>query len=250
MSNPFAGSFRWMARVTVRKHGNEDSHGSGVLISDVHVLTAAHVVSKAKDSPSEYSVDVTMAQDGSNFLDGLDRIGVSRIDIPSLYRDGGEVFDYALLTLNRRIADGTNKDLGGTRLCYWGSSACGAGTTAEPVDPASLNGQVAITAGYPGDKGGKEMWVVSGTMSRSVGGTATIYYTGELIEGQSGSPVWIERNGVRNIVGIAVSRGTFNRVYPLTWEMVTELNGWMLRAEKTERRRSGSRVRGRPGGRP
>lgn len=238
VSNPFAIPFRWMARVTVRKYGSEDSHGSGVLISDVHVLTAAHVVSKAKVSPSEYSVDVTMAQDGSNFLDGLDRIGVSRIDIPTLYRDGSEGFDYALLTLNRRVADRTNKDLGGAKLCYWGSSTCGARTTAEPVDPATLNGQVAITAGYPGDKGGNEMWVVSGTMSRSVGGAVTIHYTGTLIEGQSGSPVWIERNGVRNIVGIAISRGTFNRVYPLTWEMVTELNGWMLRAEKQPQRRS------------
>ena len=76
------------------------------------------------------------------------------------------------------------------------------------------------------------MWVVTGTMSRSVGGTAPIHYTGELIEGQSGSPAWIEQNGARNIVGIVVSRGTFNRLYPLSWEMVTELNGWMLRAEK------------------
>jgi hypothetical protein len=75
-------------------------------------------------------------------------------------------------------------------------------------------------------------------MSRSVGGAAAIHYTGELIEGQSGSPAWIERNGVRNIVGLAVSRGTFNQLYPLSWEMVTELNGWMLRAEKQPQRRS------------
>src|SRR5262249_45455864 len=102
----------------------------------------------------------------------------------------------------------------------------------------TLNNQVAITAGYPGDKGGNEMWVVSGTMSHAVGGTVPIYYTGTLIEGQSGSPVWIEHNRVRNIVGIAVSRGTHNRIYPLTWEMVTELNGWMLRAEKQPQRRS------------
>jgi V8-like Glu-specific endopeptidase len=225
----FAIPFRWMARVALRRRGAEESHGSGVLISDVHVLTAAHVVSKAKVSPGEYSVEVALAQDGNNFLD---RFSVSRIDIPTGYRDGSQVFDYSILTLSSPVADRTFKELGGARLCYWGSSTCGAGTTAEPVDPASLNGQVAITAGYPGDKGGNQMWVVSGTMSRSVGGTAAIHYTGELIEGQSGSPAWIERNGVRNIVGIAASRGTFNRLYPLTWEMVTELNGWMLRAER------------------
>jgi Dyp-type peroxidase family len=230
VGDQFAIPFRWIARVSLEKRGTEDSHGSGVLISDVHVLTAAHVVWPATVSPAEYSVKVTLAQDGSNFLE--DRIGVSRIDIPKRYRDGGYVFDYAILTLDSPMADRTYKDLGGVRLCYWGSSKCGAGTTAKPVDAASLNGQVAVTAGYPNDKGGKEMWVVTGTMSRSVGGTVTVHYTGELIEGQSGSPAWIEQNGARNIVGIVVSRGTFNRLYPLSWDMVEELNGWMLRAEK------------------
>jgi V8-like Glu-specific endopeptidase len=231
--DPFAIPFRWMARVSLRKRGSEASHGSGVLISDVHVLTAAHVVWKATESPGDYSVEVALAQDGNSSLDSF---GVSRIDIPKLYRDGGHVFDYSILTLNKPVADRTFKELGGARLCYWGSSTCGAGTTAEPVDPASLNGQVAITAGYPGDKGGNQMWVVTGTMSRSVGGAAAIHYTGQLIEGQSGSPAWIEKNGVRNIVGLVASRGTFNRLYPLSWEMVTELNGWMLRAEKKPKR--------------
>ena len=41
---------------------------------------------------------------------------------------------------------------------------------------------------------------------------------------------------MRNIVGLVASRGSFNRLYPLSWEMVTELNGWMLRAEKTSAR--------------
>ena len=159
----FAIPFRWMARVSLRKRGSEESHGSGVLISDVHVLTAAHVVWNATVSPAEYSVEVTLAQDGSNFLD---RIGVSRIDIPKRYKDGVHAFDYSILTLDSPVADRTYKDLGGVRLCYWGSSTCGAGTTAKPVDPASLNGQVAITAGYPRDKGGNQMWVVTGTMSR------------------------------------------------------------------------------------
>ena len=202
----FAVPFRWMARVSLRKNGIEESHGSEILISDVHVLTAAHVVWKAKMSPGEYSVEVTLAHDGINFLD---KFGVSRIDVPKLYKDGSDVFDYSILTLNAPVANRTYKALGGARLCYWGSSACGAGTTAEPVNPASLNDQVAITAGYPRDKGGNQMWVVTGTMSRSVGGAAAIHYTGALIEGQSGSPAWIEQNGVRNIVGLVASRGSF-----------------------------------------
>jgi V8-like Glu-specific endopeptidase len=234
VSDQFAIPFRWMARVSLRRRGSEVSHGSGVLISDVHVLTAAHVVWDATVYRADYSVVVTLAQDGSNYLDD---IGVSRIDIAKLYRDGSHGFDYSILTLDRPVANRTYKDLGGARLCYWGSSTCGAGTTAEPVDPARLNGQVAITAGYPRDKGGNQMWVVTGTMSHSVGGAVTIHYTGDLIEGQSGSPAWIEQNGARNIIGIVHSRGTFNRLYPLSWEMVTELNGWMLRAEKKPQRR-------------
>ena len=48
--------------------------GAEILISDVHVLTAAHVMWKAKMSPGEYSVEVTLAHDGINFLD---KFGVS-----------------------------------------------------------------------------------------------------------------------------------------------------------------------------
>src|SRR5215475_5843304 len=39
VANPFDIPFRWMARVEVLKNGKHDSHGSGVLISDIHVLT-------------------------------------------------------------------------------------------------------------------------------------------------------------------------------------------------------------------
>src|SRR5437879_8781180 len=130
-------------------------YGSGVLISDAHVLTAAHVVWNATVSPAEYSVKVTLAQDGSNFLE--DRIDVSRIDIPKRYKDGGYAFDYAILTLDSPMAGRTYKDLGGVSLCYWGSSTCGAGTTVQPGAPPSWNGQVAITAGYTSEKGATEM---------------------------------------------------------------------------------------------
>ena len=60
-------------------------------------------------SPGEYSVEVTLAHDGINFLD---KIGVSRIDVPKLYKDGGDVFDYSILTLNAPVANRTYKDLG------------------------------------------------------------------------------------------------------------------------------------------
>src|SRR5262249_23592432 len=44
VANPSDIPFRWIAHVAVLKNGRRppDSHGSGVLISDVHVLTAAH----------------------------------------------------------------------------------------------------------------------------------------------------------------------------------------------------------------
>src|ERR1700735_1462781 len=43
-TNPFAVPLRWMAKVSILKNGRYDQGGSGVLISDRHVLTAAHGV--------------------------------------------------------------------------------------------------------------------------------------------------------------------------------------------------------------
>jgi len=79
------------------------------------------------------------------------------------------------------------------------------------------------------------MWCFSGWLNSVPPQSPIMYFQGEITEGQSGSPVWIEQDGKRNLVGIAVARGSANRIVRMTWALVGELNDWMLRAENPKR---------------
>ncbi len=230
VNDTFAVPFRWIAKISVMKGGDEHGRGSGVLISDRHVLTAAHVVYDVVQDPGRYHLKVTMALDGNKELDNYS--SSKKPDISTKYKPADLDHDYAIITLSRPIAAERFRQLKGDRLCFWGSSACGAGTTAMPVDPKDLRNQTAYTAGYPGNKGGNQMWAFSGQLVSVPEQSPIMTYTGELTEGQSGSPVWIQHDGGYNMVGIAVARGSANRIVRMTWDVVEQLNDWMLVAEK------------------
>jgi V8-like Glu-specific endopeptidase len=233
VSDSFAVPFRWIAKISIFKGNKFDSHGSGVLISDRHVLTAAHVLDDVVRSPGQFHLEVNLA------LDTRDSLGPYRAakapDIAPKYDPANKDDvdnDFTIITLDRPVDRGTAERLNGTPLCFWGSSSCGAGTTSVPVDPSTLLRQMAYTAGFPGNRGGNTMWCFSGMLASVPPQSPIMVYTGETTEGQSGSPVWIEQDGKRNLVGIAVARGNVNRVLRITWGVVEQLNEWMLRAEK------------------
>lgn len=225
VANPFAIPFRWICKVSVLKNGKYDSGGSGVLISERHVLTAAHVVYDVIQNPAQYDLEITIALDGDKDLGRTVRSG--RPNIPSLYAPGKTDYDYALITLNRPVGQSKFDELNGDRLCFWGSTDCGAGTLLVRVDPKNLVTQTAYTSGYPKNKGKSAMWCFSGLLAE-VGETArTMAYTADVTEGQSGSPVWIQRDGKFVLVGIVVSRGTTNRVVRVTRELCRQLASWI-----------------------
>ena len=230
VANTFEVPFRWIAKVSIRENGKgRPDGGTGLLISDRHVLTAAHVVYDVIRNPARYALSVTIALDGNNDLGT--HVPSRKPDISKKYNPGSVDYDYAIITLSRPIADERPPGLRGDKLCFWGSSQCGAGTPGIPVDPGNLVRQTAYTAGYPKNKGATQMWGFSGMLASVPAQSPIMVYTAETTEGQSGSPVWIQQDGTYNLVGIAVARGNVNRVVRLTWDVVEQLNDWMLAAE-------------------
>lgn len=227
VTDTFAFPFRWIAKVRILRNGRYDSGGTGVLISDRHVLTAAHVVEDVVRDPIQFGVEVTMA------LDVTRNLGVSlsakKPDIaPGLVAGT----DYALITLKDRLGDTKPRGLRGDKLGYWGTSAGGTVTTAVPVDPGRLVTQMAYTTGYPAKRSGNQMWTFSGLLVSAPQQSQIMSFTGEATKGQSGSPVWIRENGNDNMVGILVARGDVGFVVRLTWDVVFQVNNWMLASSK------------------
>ncbi len=225
VGDTFAIPFRWICKISIRKNGKYDGGGSGVLISDRHVLTAAHVIYDVSQDPVQYDLDVKIALDGNKDLGMFRRSGP--LQIPSQYDPHNLDFDYALITLDRSVGQSRPDELRGDKLCFWGSSECGAGTVLVRVDPKSLVTQDASTAGYPKNKGESAMWCFTGMLASVPEKARTMVYTGELTEGQSGSPVWIERDGKYILVGIAVARAPQHDVVRVTRELCRQLAAWM-----------------------
>ena len=57
-------------------------------------------------------------------------------------------------------------------------------------------------------------------------------YTGEVTEGQSGSPVWVQRDGQYVLVGIVAARGQVNIVVRVTPDFVRQLGDWIGTKQK------------------
>jgi V8-like Glu-specific endopeptidase len=198
------------------------------------VLTAGHVVYDVIHDAAQYDLEVTIALDGDKDLGRAVRSG--KPQIPSLYDPDQQDYDYALITLSRSVGQSKFDELKGEKLCFWGSPECGAGTVLVRVDPKDLRTQTAYTAGYPKNKGKSAMWCFSGILAFVGERDRTMTYTGNVTEGQSGSPVWIEHNGKHILVGIVVARGSTNRVVRITRELCRQLGSWMGTQQKEAER--------------
>jgi V8-like Glu-specific endopeptidase len=229
--------WRWICRVEVQGQRDRQPGGAtGVLVSDRHVLTAAHVVHEAAQNMHLFSIRVVPALDHGDEPFGAYPV-TQRPRLAPRYRpDAADRldFDYALLTLDTAIGAKTFAKLKGQALCHWGSPSCHTHAVFARREPAGLNGKAVLTAGYPFSRGGKKLMCAAGMLHSARRMARTMGLTADATQGQSGSPIWIADNGRAHLVGLVVGAGRqSNTAIRVTRELVRQLRSWIVQDGQT-----------------
>jgi V8-like Glu-specific endopeptidase len=228
--------WRWICKVEVTPNNGRPNGGTGVLVSNKHVLTAAHVVYEAFRNMQNFSIRVIPALDYGD--EPFDSYAVTaKPKLPANYDPDAANhwdWDYALLKLDTAVGKKAFEKLKGNALCFWGSQDCGANSVFARHDPRTLNGKPALTAGYPHSVGGKKLMCAAGMLHSAARLRRTMGITADTTKGQSGSPVWIVENGKLNLVGVAAGAGAqTNTVVRVTRELVRQLRAWITEDGET-----------------
>ncbi|HWS88669.1 MAG TPA: hypothetical protein VN282_16970 [Pyrinomonadaceae bacterium] len=242
------------------------AHGSGVLISDRHVLTAAHNLFNSalpgvtqRVRPSMIIVSPGMTSGGRQPF-GSSFTNMVRFP-PEWLASPDRDFDFGLITLTDRLGAVRHPALGNRPLGFWGSPQLGGGTRIEVTPLAQMTGLGVRLSGYSGDKCDDQPTRGSFTIEQidencTVGLHATLQWesAGNIVHpvppgfrrilthncdtfgGNSGCPIWATRRGL-NMVGIhtgpfpptAIESGNenLNRAVRITHPVLQQLRRWM-----------------------
>jgi GH25 family lysozyme M1 (1,4-beta-N-acetylmuramidase)/V8-like Glu-specific endopeptidase len=215
--------WRWICHIEPREFSSNKAEeaGTGFLISNRHVLTAAHVVWKAFKNRQLHTVTVRPALDYNK--EPFDSSIAEKFHVCPRFTGGDdqEEWDYALITLHKPLGQ---ERIGQEHLGFWGSTEFATKFALGPVSERSF--PRALTAGYPGDKGGLQLWCASGFLVNV--GPNLMRTTADVTKGQSGSPVWVRVGDQQIVVGIAIAAMRANNIVgAITQGMIEELRGWI-----------------------
>lgn len=168
--------YRAIARLDITRQDGSKTYASGALIGDRLFATAAHAI--VKDGKLPKALTLEFGRNGSEVYYTTN--DVKTYILKSNYiTNPTDTGDYAFVVLNNGIGDITG---------YFGiESSISVGTTI-------------YTAGYPQDKGGKDVYLSQGTVVNVE--ENKVYYDADTDYGQSGSPVFLIKNGKPHIIAI------------------------------------------------
>ena len=213
ISNTTAEPFRWIADID-RDTGSGHSNCSGALVSPYHIITAAHCVHTGGGGTSNFrdksDYTVYLGRDGDEFPYGVAKVTKMRA-LKGWINDDKSDYDMALLTLDRRVGDYTG---------YFSMAAL----SKSELENSKLN-----LAGYPSEGSafnGDDLIHSYGPVDE-VSDYKIYYKPSEGLEGvggHSGAPVWLSKNGQRQLVG--VHRGSGSTRDNATRLTSARLNTW------------------------
>jgi V8-like Glu-specific endopeptidase len=182
--------------------------GSGVLVSQNCVLTCAHNVFNMGRGGWGNVVEFRPAQDGQGTPYGI--TAAAKLLAPAGYTTSSSrpsQFDYAVVVLSRSI---------GQEIGWWGYAS---------ESDQFFNAREFNVTGYPGDKGGREMWSCQGAI---VPGLELLKYNIDTDDGQSGGPVWAQVGNDIVTYGVHIT-GTSggNSGVRLTTARFNQIRGWI-----------------------
>lgn len=149
--------------------------GSGTMVNRHHVLTAGHCVYSRADGGWATSIQFNAGQNGAALPFGS-AMAARLLSVKGYTEDLDSNWDMAMLILDRDL---------GARTGWFGVITFG-------NDARLLHKRVNVT-GYPGDKGGEQMWTHADAI-KSVG-AERFFYNIDTMGGQSGSGVWSTFDG-------------------------------------------------------
>ena len=191
VANTEIAPYRYIGLLVTKYESGEVVNGTGFLVGESTLLTAAHCVYKPGDEVK--SIIFYPGQNGTEKPFG--KYTVSNVHVPTKYKQAAkaenvtmvEKYDYALLELSKKA---------GNKLGYF---KLGGYKTEYNIN--NLTNKTMVLTGYPGHMG-KVQYKHRAKIKGFNEDGYLIYYTMDATDGQSGSPIYKYMDGDFYVVGI------------------------------------------------